>query len=144
MEVPLDLRAALTQTRNINLLKFIAIKKKKTKKPEKFRYKKLDLSIQKISHATSNYDLLEKRSSRIGSVGGSWTPWNLSVSWAACPVFELKLEGNEAWCAKHFPRVTPQGKGHGSPRVCGGGTHISQLLLPTQFPRTCFIYWGSL
>lgn len=39
-------------------------------------------------------------------------PHGTSVSWAACPVFELKLEGNEAWCAKHFPRVTPQGKGH--------------------------------
>lgn len=79
MEVPQDLRAALTQSRNINLLKLIAIKKKKTEKPEKFRYKKLDVNIQKISHATSDYDLLEKRSSRIDSVGGSWTPWNLSV-----------------------------------------------------------------
>lgn len=81
MEVPQDLRAALTQSRSINLLKFIAIKKKKTEKPEKFRYKKLDFSIQKINHATSDYDLLEKRSNRIGTVLVALGPHGTSL----CP-----------------------------------------------------------
>lgn len=73
MEVSQALRAALTQSRNINLLKFIAIKKKKTEKPEKFRKKKkLDFSIQKISHAIADYDLLEKKKGQPGLAQWWW------------------------------------------------------------------------
>lgn len=42
------------------------------------------------------------------------------------------------------PGLHQKGRAHGSPRVCGEGAHISQLLLSAQFPRTCFIYCGSL
>lgn len=113
MEVSQALRAALTQSRSINLLKFIAIKKKKTEKPEKFREKKNWTSAYKRSamlSLTMIYLKKKKVSQDWHSGGGSWTPWDLFVSWASCPVFK-KLEGNEAWCAKHFPRVTPEGKG---------------------------------
>lgn len=84
MEVPQDLRAALAQSKSINLLEFIAIKKK-TEKPVEFSYKKLDFSIQKISHATSDYDLLEKK----GQAGLAECCWLLDPMGPLCVLARL-------------------------------------------------------
>lgn len=56
---------------------------------------------------------LKKRTSRIGIalVALGPHPVDLSVSRAGCLVFELILEGSEALCAKHFPRVQQEGRG---------------------------------
>lgn len=65
------------------------------------------------------------------------------VSWAGCPVFDLRLEGTEAGCAKPFPRVHQEERGH-TPLGCVEGEDIGQPPLPVQFPKTCFICWGCL
>lgn len=71
------------------------------------------------------------------------TPGDLSVSQAGRPVFELKLEGIEAWCAKHFLGYIRTAGAMPHQFVCGRRICISQLL-PTQFSKTCVVDWVSL
>lgn len=52
-----------------------------------------------------------------GQAGLLITFVELIVSLVQCPVFELRLEGSEAWCAKHFPRAHRERRGHIPPGV---------------------------